>query len=178
MNTLSQLLTDTCRRIKEEKKWTSASRIVGEAAEDCIITMPCPICNEKSLIKYKANEKSKDVMCETCHCQIQMKASKAKGTKVPKKEKTSLTLLGAEYKTTCQSIRENNVHYLVLLYSMIGDIYTISDIYFINHVDINESCIIPRNPLSSTARRAGWQGCTLVFNTFTSNIIFKNQFYF
>jgi type II restriction enzyme len=163
MNTLSQLLTDTCRRIKEEKKWTSASRIVGEAAEDCIITLPCPICNEKTLIKYKANEKSKDIMCETCHSQFQMKATKA-----PTKKKPSLKLLGAEYKTTCQSIRENNVHYLVLLYSVIGDTYLIRDIYFINHGDINESCIIPRKPLSSTARRAGWQGCTLVFNTFTS----------
>jgi type II restriction enzyme len=163
MDSLSQLLTDTCKQIKEEKKWTSLSRIIGEAVEDCIITIPCPICNETALIKYKTNEKSKDIYCEKCSCQIQIKAAK-----YTKHRQTSLKLLGAEYNTTCTSIRDNNVHYLVLLYSLIGDTYTVNDIYFIDRADINESCIIPRKPLSSTAKRAGWQGCILVFNTFKS----------
>jgi hypothetical protein len=149
MDMLSKLLTEKCKQIKEENRWTSISRIVGEAVEDCVITMSCPICNDKSLVK--------------CSCQIQIKA-----TKFTKNQETSLKLLGAEYKTTCSSIKENNVHYIVLLYSVICDKYTINEIYFIDHADINESCIIPRNPLSATARRAGWQGCTLVFNTFKS----------
>lgn len=163
METLSQLLTDKCKQIKEEYKWSSISRIIGEAVEDCVATMPCPICNTRTLVKYKTNQKSKDVRCEKCSCQIQIKA-----TKHTTKQKTSLKLLGAEYKTTCASIKENNVHYLVLMYSVVGDNYTINDIYFIDHANINESCIIPRKPLSSTARRAGWQGCMLVFNTFKS----------
>jgi type II restriction enzyme len=163
MNILSELLTDNCKRIKEEKKWTSVSRIVGEAIEDCIITIPCPKCNEKSLIKYKTNEKSKDVKCEKCSCEIQIKA-----TKNNKKEHTFLKLLGAEYNTTCLSIKENIVNYLVLIYSVINNIYTVNNIYFIDSVDINEHCIIPRKPLSSTAKRAGWQGCMLVFNKFKS----------
>ncbi len=37
---------------------------------------------------------------------------------------------------------------------------------------INENCIVPRNPLSSKVRRAGWIGCTLVFGTFISLIQF------
>ena len=86
--------------------------------------------------------------------------------KKTKKELTTLKLLGADYKTTCSSINEKNVHYLVLLYSVIGDIYTINNIYFIDREYVNESCIIPRNALKPTAKRAGWQGCTLVFNTF------------
>lgn len=160
---LSQLLTDKCKQVKEENGWISTSKIVGEAVEDCVITMPCPICNHTSLVKYKANQKSKDVRCEIYSCQIQVKA-----TKNIKKKKTSLELLGAEYKTTCSSIKENNVHYIVLLYSVICDKYTIRDIYFIDCADINESCIIPRKPLSATAKRARWQGCRLVFNTFKS----------
>jgi type II restriction enzyme len=165
MDALSELLSDNCKRIKEEKKWTSVPRIVGEAIEDCAITLVCPICNEKALSKYKPNEKSKDVKCINCNCQIQIKGAKYK------KKKTSLKLLGAEYKTTCTSIRENNVHYLVVLYSVIGDRYTINEIYFIDHADINESCIIPRKPLSPNARRAGWQGCTLVFNIFKTIVL-------
>ena len=54
------------------------------------------------------------------------------------------------------------------MYSVVGDKYNINDIYFIDHADINESCIIPRTPLSSRAKRAGWQGCMLVFNKFKS----------
>jgi hypothetical protein len=98
-----------------------------------------------------------------CNCQIQVK-----GTKHTKKKKTILKLMGAEYKTTCLSIKENNVHYLVVLYSVIGGKYTVEDILFIDHVDINETCIIPRKPLSPIARRAGWQGCYLHFNKFKS----------
>ena len=166
MDALSHLLSDNCKRIKEEKNWTNKSRIVGEAIEDCVITLACPICNEKALSKYKPNKKSKDVKCINCNCQIQIK-----GAKFTKKKKTSLKLLGAEYKTTCASIRENNVHYLVVLYSVIDDSYTINEIYFIDCMDINESCIIPRKPLSTTAKRAGWQGCTLVFNIFKQVMI-------
>ena len=164
MDTLSQKLTEKCKSIREQNKWTSISRIVGDAVEDCVSSMSCPICNEKALTKYKINEKSKDVKCEKCSCQIQIKATKKK----TKKELTTLKLLGADYKTTCSSINEKNVHYLVLLYSVIGDIYTINNIYFVDREYVNESCIIPRNPLSATARRAGWQGCILVFNTFKS----------
>lgn len=163
MDMLSQLLTDKCKQVKEKNGWKSISRIIGESVEDCVITMPCPVCNDKSLVKYKTNQKAKDVRCEKCSCQIQIKA-----TKYSKKQETSLKLLGADYKTTCSSIKENNVHYIVLLYSVIYDKYTINNIYFIDHVDINESCIIPRNPLSSKAKRAGWQGCMLVFNKFKS----------
>ena len=163
MDILSQLLNDNCKRIKEERNWTSASRIVGEAIEDCVCKMACPVCSEKSLINYMANEKSKDIKCEKCSCQIQVK-----GTKNTKKKQTILKLMGAEYKTTCLSIKENNVHYLVVLYSVIGDKYTVDDVLFIDCLDINETCIIPRNPLSLTARRAGWQGCYLHFNKFKS----------
>ena len=33
MDTLSQILTNNCKKIKEEKGWTSVSRIIGEAVE-------------------------------------------------------------------------------------------------------------------------------------------------
>lgn len=163
MEDLSHLLTDTCRKIKEDKRWTSVSKIIGEAVEDCVSTMACPLCHEKTLIKYKMNEKSKDMTCETCHCHIQVKA-----TKSSKKKTHSLKLLGAEYKTTSASIKKNDVHYLIVSYSVLQEIYTIHNIYFIDRADVTECCIIPRKPLSSSAKRAGWQGCMLVFNTYRS----------
>jgi type II restriction enzyme len=163
MDILSQLLTDNYKRIREENDWTSESRIIGEAGEDCVISMNCPICNEKSLTKYKVNEKSKDIKCTKCKCDFQVKT-----VKYSKGESATLKLLGAEYNTTCRSIRENNIHYLILMYSEIGDNYIINKIYFVNCNDINESCIIPRKPLSPKAKRAGWQGCILAFDKFKS----------
>lgn len=166
MDILSKFLSDKCKEIRDEKGWKSTSRVIGEAMEDCVITMPCPICSDKALVKYKTNQKSKDVKCEKCNCQIQIKA-----TKHTKKQLTYIKVLGAEYKTTCSSIKENNVHYLILMYSVAGDKYNINDIYFIDHADINDSCIIARPPLSSKAKRAGWQGCYLVFNKFKSVMV-------
>ena len=167
--TLSQLLTANCKRVKEERNWASASRIVGEAVEDCVVTLPCPICNVAALKKYRANQKSKDAACEKCGGQFQIKAARSKASKgiaATIKTPAPLKLLGAEYNTTRASIQENNVHYIVFLYSFMGETYTINDVLFIDRMHINESCIVPRNPLSSKARRAGWTGCTLVFRTF------------
>ena len=163
MEKLSQLLTDRCHEIACAKKWKSVSKIVGEAMEDCVITLPCPFCHETSLAKYKTNQKSKDVLCGKCGCEIQIKA-----TKHTKNARTTIKLLGAEYRTTLSSVKENNVHYLVLLYSTKDGKYTIRDICLIHHDDITESWIIPRKPLSSAAKRAGWQGCMLVFSNFES----------
>ncbi len=70
----------------------------------------------------------------------------------------------------CFSIHDyclfNNKNYVFIVKK--GNKYNINDIYFIDRAYINESCIIPRTPLSSTAKRAGWQGCILVFNKFKS----------
>ena len=163
MEVLSQILNNNCQKIKESKGWSSPSKIIGEAVEDCIITLPCQICNEVSLSKCKVNEKSKDVKCEKCLAQFQIKATKHKSS-----NSSSLKLLGAEYNTTLSSIKENNIHYLILLYSVSDNKYVINDVIFIDKENINESCIKPRKPLSANAKRAGWQGCNLEFNNYKS----------
>ncbi len=168
--TLSQLLTANCKRVKDQKNWTSASRIVGEAVEDCVVTLPCPICNVAALKKYRANQKSKDAACENCGGQFQIKAARSSAATKSSENAKPLKLLGAEYNTTRASIQDNNVHYIVFLYSFTGATYTINNVLFIDRMHINENCIVPRNPLSSKARRAGWIGCTLVFGTFISLI--------
>lgn len=164
MESLSEMLTNTCNIIKNEKGWKNISRIIGEAVEICAITMSCPICKEKALLKYKTNEKSKDIKCDKCNSEFQIKATRSNTTK-----NNSLKLLGAEYNTTLSSIH-NNIHYIVFIYSVENNRYTIKNIIFVDCININEKCIIARKPLSITAKRAGWQGCYLVFNTFMSII--------
>jgi type II restriction enzyme len=165
MDRLSELLTATYQEIQHTRQWKNKSRIIGEAVEDCMLTIQCPICNVLStLVKYTANQKSKDIYCTACHSDFQIKT-----TKYTSKKKETLTLLGAEYKTTYQSIQDGNIHYLVIQYSESNPLhFTIHDILFIHFEDITTKCVIPRKPLSSTAKRAGWQGCTLSFDRFKS----------
>lgn len=42
--------------------------------------------------------------------------------------------------------------------------YKILNVLYITNENVNSSCIIPRKPLSSTAKRAGWQGCNILFD--------------
>jgi type II restriction enzyme len=41
---------------------------------------------------------------------------------------------------------------------------TVSDVQIIHRACITESCLKKRNPLSQTARRAGWQGCNFLLD--------------
>lgn len=156
---MNELLNKNYNKIKQERGWTSHSRIMGEAVEMCVITLPCPVCDQKYLLKCKTNARAKDAFCENCDAQIQIKATK-------RKIQAPLQLLGAEYKTTLDSIKENKINYIVVFYSEKSNIFTINNILFVNTEDINESCVIPRKPLSPHARRAGWQGCKLVFHKY------------
>lgn len=163
MNKFTELLNLTCENIKKEKGWKNKSRIIGESIEECILTINCPICQLKELMKYQVNEKSRDIYCNNCKSDFQVK-----GTKTSSLKKDKIKLLGAEYKTTCNSLLNNNINYLIVLYSENKNIdyYNVEQILLINYIDIENECIIPRTPLKSTARRAGWQGCYLVFNKY------------
>ena len=160
MDSLNSLLNINYHKIVTEKGWKNKSRIIGEAIEDSIISLRCPICSKASLKKYSTNEKSKDIYCEECNSQFQVKGTQTKYT-----SNSSIKLLGAEYKTTCCSVNSKVVHFIIVFYSEINSIYSIKNIVFINSECITENCVLPRKPLSNTARRAGWQGCYLVFYT-------------
>ena len=167
MNTIKLSLNTHYKHIFQNVGWKNKFKIIGEAVENYIVyNLPCPVCNENKLEKYKQNEKSRDASCKNCKCQLQIKASKM--TNVNKKI-TILKLLGASYTTTLASIKNNNVHFVIVYYYVdIYNYYHVSNIYFVNSKDINENCIEMRKPLSATAKRAGWVGCNLVFKKFKS----------
>jgi hypothetical protein len=72
--------------------------------------------------------------------------------------------IGAEYATTLRSIDEN-IDYIMVLYN---NHYEILEIIHVSCDNISSDNIIPRKPLSKTAKRAGWQGCYLQFTNFQS----------
>lgn len=150
-------------KVKQNNNWKSESRIIGEACEDYVKNkMKCIRCNNNNFEKYKKNEKSKDLICVSCNQKYQIKAKSATHKKVDNiKSKKKFKTIGGDYSTTLNNINDK-IDYLIILYEKQS--YTILNILYITNENINSNCIIPRKPLSSTAKRAGWQGCNILFD--------------
>ena len=153
-------------------KWKNNSRIIGKAAEKyCYDHINCLVCNSSHWYECQTNEKSKDLICIQCNKKYQIKCKN-----ITQKEHTNIVknkifkTLGAEYKTTLNSVKQN-IDYIIILYDKIT--YNIIDILHIDSKFIiikdDGFCdnIIPRKPLSEKARRKGWQGCYLLFTNFS-----------
>ena len=98
---------------------------------------------------------------------IQIKASK----NIFKPNKSNfLKIMGAEYKTTLKSIKEMDWDLILVSYEEKTN--NIHQVLRITSKNINEECVIPRAKLKETARRAGWQGCYLLFNWRHVEVIF------
>ena len=97
-----------------------------------------------------------------CYQKYQIKAKSANQKQVNNiKNKDTFKIIGGEYSTTIKNINEQ-IDYLIILYEKQS--YKIINILYIKYENINLNCIIPRKPLSPTAKRAGWQGCNILFN--------------
>ena len=150
-------------QIRNNNNWHNESRIVGEACEEYIKNnIKCVRCKNNNFGKYNTNEKSKDLFCLDCSQKYQIKAKC-----VTQKQlnniiiKNQFKTIGGEYSTTINNVDEN-IDYLIVLYEKTS--YQIKNILYIKNEYINTECIIPRKPLSLTAKRAGWQGCNIIFN--------------
>ena len=155
-------LNELVLQTKQINNWKSKSRIIGEACEDYVKnTIKCIRCNN-NFEKCKPNEKSKDLICISCNQKYQIKAKNVSYKQVNNiKCKKQFRTIGGEYSTTLNSINEK-IDYLIILYEKQS--YKILNVLYITNENINSSCIIPRKPLSSTAKRAGWQGCNILFD--------------
>ena len=156
-------LNELVKQVKQNNNWKSESRIIGEACEDYVIhKIKCIRCDNNNFEKYKTNEKSKDLICISCNQKYQIKAKSATRKQVDNiKYKKQFKTLGGDYSITLNNITEK-IDYLIILYEKQS--YKIINILYIKNENINSNCIMPRKPLSLTAKRAGWQGCSILFN--------------
>ena len=145
-------------------QWKSNSRIIGRASEIyCYKNIKCLNCDISELFECSTNEKSKDQICHKCNKKYQIKCKKITNKQHENILKTKIfKTIGAEYNTTLKSISQD-IDYLIILYD---ESYKILDIIHIDSKNITCDNIIPRKPLSSSAKRAGWQGCNLCFADF------------
>lgn len=110
----------------------------------------CPACLAR-LTPTATNFKAVDFQCLECTVQFQLKSTKSKiGRRVP----------DGAYETMLSAVRSDTCPALVLMhYSNLE--WTVHDLIIIPSFALTEQAIIPRKPLASTARRAGWIGCNI-----------------
>ena len=92
--------------------WNSNSRIYGQAVEDWVIENYR--CNCGSFFEgLTANSKSIDGTCKSCNKKIQIKSS---SHRFKPNRQNNLKILGAEYKTTLNSIIESEWDLILISY--------------------------------------------------------------
>ena len=141
-------------------EWKSNSRIYGEVIELWVENnIPCN-CGGR-LVTQPANQKSIDCICNQCSKNIQVKSS-AKPFTINRDGK--LKILGAEYTTTLNSIN-SEIDWDLMLIQYDKELNKVVNIKVIIAENIKARNVIPRKPLGPNARRAGWQGCYLEFDS-------------
>ena len=135
----------------QAQAFKSASQIARVATEQWAESnLYCPSCG-LNLVSYPAGTRVYDFYSPNCEERFQLKSSA---------QKHSHSILGSEYQTTINSILSNAQPSFVLLHYNKSD-WAVEDLFLVHRACITTSCVIPRTPLSPTARRAGWQGCLI-----------------
>ncbi|GAP09285.1 Dam-replacing family [Bellilinea caldifistulae] len=139
-------------KIQGYKSASQKARILTEAwASD---NLECPSCGG-TLSLLPANSRTSDFQCQSCGETYQLKSqSKPFGKKI----------LGAEYNTTIQAIKNGRHPSLILLQYDLKNL-SVQQVRILHRSWITEQSIIPRRPLGPQARRAGWQGCLLALES-------------
>lgn len=116
--------------------------------------MYCPYCQHSKLGQFNNNHPVGDFYCPCCNSEFELKSKNGKlGQSIP----------DGAYSTMIQRITSNsNPDLFLMSYSakdnMVNDFVFVPKHFFVTDI------IDKRNPLSSTARRAGWVGCNIAIS--------------
>jgi len=124
---------------------------LGVYGENLVIkNLICQKCKKnKTLKKLPTNFKCADIICDFCGFLAQVKTSKVKNTDI-----LPNTILGAGWKVQKERMNEG-IYFPLYLILVNQNNYSI---FYLSADNQSEEIFIPRKPLSSKARRAGWQG--------------------
>ena len=110
----------------------------------------CPSCGENPLSEFENNRPVADFFCKKCSEEFELKS---------KAGKLSNTITDGAYSTMIERINsDNNPNFFFLTYTKQ---WTVNDFLIIPKQFFTPEIIIQRPPLSQTARRAGWVGCSI-----------------
>jgi type II restriction enzyme len=109
----------------------------------------CPACPEDHLSAMRGSTKAVDFQCPGCRQQFQFKAkSSSFGGRV----------VDGAYSTMLSALASNSAPSLCLMQYDLAR-WCARNLVLIPHFALPPSAILQRQPLSSSARRAGWVGC-------------------
>lgn len=136
-------------------EYNSASQRIRILTEDWVDRVIfCPNCGNLNIDKFPNNSPVADFLCTRCLEEYELKSkSKAIGPKI----------VDGAYSTMLERLQSsNNPNFFFLTYNpedlLVSNFMVIPKHFFIPEI------IEKRNPLSSTARRAGWVGCNILLN--------------
>ncbi|MEP0861990.1 MAG: restriction endonuclease [Ignavibacterium sp.] len=119
----------------------------------------CPGCG-KELIEFENNKPVADFYCIDCEEEFELKSKNAKNV-------VNKIVNGAYEKMIQRITSEHNPSFFLLTYNNttleVNNFLIIPRFYFLPEI------IERRNPLSPTARRAGWVGCNILLNEIPKN---------
>jgi len=130
---------------------STAKQKLGVYGENLVIkNLICQKCKKnKTLKKLPTNFKCADIICDFCGFLAQVKTSNVKNVDI-----LPNTILGAGWKVQKERMNEG-IYFPLYLILVNQNNYSI---FYLSADNQSEEIFIPRKPLSSKARRAGWQG--------------------
>jgi type II restriction enzyme len=142
------------------KNYKSASQRARISSESWgASNLYCPCCDSNRLAQLPGNTPAVDYRCPLCDAGFQLKCStKPFGRRL---------LDGAYTKMRYAILHNDTPHFFLLSYEL--DSMLVQNLLCIPDFAITESALEKRNPLASTARRAGWVGCNILLDHIPSD---------
>lgn len=136
------------------EKYKSRAQKIRVMSENWVgENMFCPCCGNPHIVELKNNESVADMQCNNCGGIFELKSKEGKlGKKIN----------DGAYSTMIKRITSiTNPELFVMQYS--SD-YVVTDLTLIPKFFFVPQIIEKRKPLASTARRAGWTGCNILYS--------------
>ena len=137
--------------LASESAYKSASQLARVSTELWTLhNFYCASCGG-GLSPYPASTPLYDFHSLDCQEKFQLKASR---------RQFGSTVLDSEYHTALEGVMKDAYPSLILLrYDPVR--WMVSDLEVVHRACITTSSLIPRKPLSASARRVGWEGCLI-----------------
>ncbi len=137
------------------RAYRSRSQIARVLTESWILdNMYCPRCGNRSLNHFENNKPVADFYCPSCKSQYELKAKNGiLGKKVP----------DGNYETMIARITSDcNPDFFFMDYSLKE--YSVKNLLMVPKYFFHPDIIEKRKPLSPSAKRSGWTGCSVVLS--------------
>lgn len=136
------------------RNYTSQRQVARVLTEDWLAkNMYCPVCGAMSIQKSMPNLPVNDFVCHECRSQYELKSKRTGSASF------QASVADGVYRTMISRITSfDNPNFFFLHY----DRYEVNNLVIVPKFFFTPDVIAKRQPLSSGAHRAGWEGCDIL----------------